>query len=66
MTIEQLEAAGVPIMGAILNRVDLEHSAYYYAPYYSGEYSDYYSKPGAARDGKGSRKSGERVGAASV
>jgi capsular exopolysaccharide synthesis family protein len=44
-SIEQLETAGLKIDGAILNRVDLEHSGYYYAPYYSGGYSDYLPKP---------------------
>lgn len=44
-SVDQLKAAGIKIDGAILNRVDLQHSGYYYAPYYSGEYSDYLSKP---------------------
>jgi capsular exopolysaccharide synthesis family protein len=48
-TIEQLQAARIPIVGAILNRVDLEHSGYYYAPYYQGDYADYYAIPATAR-----------------
>ena len=43
--VEQLAAAHITIAGAILNRVDLQHSAYYYAPYYSGGYGEYYTKP---------------------
>lgn len=43
--LKQLQAAKVPVTGAILNRVDLEHSAYYYAPYHGGDYGDYYAKP---------------------
>jgi capsular exopolysaccharide synthesis family protein len=42
---EQLANAHVPVMGFVLNRVDLEHSAYYYAPYHSANYGDYYVKP---------------------
>jgi capsular exopolysaccharide synthesis family protein len=61
---DQLEATGVSISGAILNRVDLQHSAYYYAPYYNGEYSSYYAAPksGAAR---GRRRPEGSIGAAS-
>ncbi len=62
--VEQLEAADVPIMGAVLNRVDLQKSAYYYTPYYTGSYSDYYSKPAAVRTRKGA--SDESVEAASL
>jgi capsular exopolysaccharide synthesis family protein len=46
----QLENAKVQVMGAVLNRVDLQRSAYYYAPYYTSEYADYYVRPaGKAR-----------------
>ena len=40
-------AAQVPtrsFVGAVLNRVDLEHNAYYYSQYYRREYGDYYVK----------------------
>jgi succinoglycan biosynthesis transport protein ExoP len=41
--LEQLRAARARLVGAVLNRVDLEHQAYYYAPYYRREYTRYYS-----------------------
>jgi Mrp family chromosome partitioning ATPase len=47
--LEQLEHARAKFVGAVLNRVDLQHNAYYYSQYYRREYSDYYtSKPPAA------------------
>jgi len=42
--IEQLNNARVKIIGAVLNRVDLEHNAYYYSQYYRQEYGNYYVK----------------------
>jgi polysaccharide biosynthesis transport protein len=42
MAVEQILAAGVPLVGAVLNRADLEGAGYYYAPYHSGAYSAYY------------------------
>jgi len=39
---DQLATTGTPIAGAILNRADLERAGFYYAPYYSSKYSDYY------------------------
>lgn len=36
---------GVHLLGGVLNGVDLRRSAYYYAPYYSKEYSSYYQVP---------------------
>jgi capsular exopolysaccharide synthesis family protein len=56
--IEQLEAAGVTIAGVVLNRVNLKHAGYY-APYYGGQYSDYYSKPGTTRSKRKGRESEE-------
>jgi len=45
--LEQLEhAKGRPI-GAVLNRVDLDHNAYYYSQYYRREYASYYGVAGA-------------------
>ena len=29
-------------LGAVLNRVDLEHNAYYYSRYYRADYGNYY------------------------
>jgi Mrp family chromosome partitioning ATPase len=42
--LEQLENARAKFIGAVLNRVDLRHNAYYYSHYYRREYSDYYEK----------------------
>jgi hypothetical protein len=38
------------VIGAVLNRVDLERNPYYYAHYYRKEYAKYYAKaPGGRR-----------------
>lgn len=42
--LEQLEQARAKFIGVVLNRVDLQHNAYYYSQYYRREYSDYYAK----------------------
>jgi capsular exopolysaccharide synthesis family protein len=42
--IEQLEHGHAKFIGAVLNRVDLQHHGYYYSQYYRREYSDYYDK----------------------
>ena len=42
--LEQLEHARAKFLGAVLNRVDLQHNGYYYSQYYRREYSDYYQK----------------------
>jgi polysaccharide biosynthesis transport protein len=42
---EQLAAAKANLVGAVLNRADVERNAYFYSPYYRNEYSDYYSAP---------------------
>ncbi|MEP6915547.1 MAG: polysaccharide biosynthesis tyrosine autokinase, partial [Acidobacteriota bacterium] len=39
---EQLVHARAKFIGAVLNRVDLDHNSYYYSQYYRREYSDYY------------------------
>jgi succinoglycan biosynthesis transport protein ExoP len=44
---EQLGNAKAKFLGAVLNRVDLEHNAYYYSQYYRREYVTYYGAPGA-------------------
>ena len=44
--IEQLEHGQAKFIGAVLNRVDLEHNSYYYSRYYRPEYSGYYGPPG--------------------
>ena len=40
--LEQLEHVHAKFIGAVLNRVDLQHNSYYYSQYYRREYSDYY------------------------
>ena len=47
--LEQLEQARAKSIGAVLNRVDLQHNSYYYSQYYRREYSDYYQNEGSAR-----------------
>jgi capsular exopolysaccharide synthesis family protein len=41
--LEQLVRAKGRPMGGVLNRVDLQHNAYYYSQYYRQEYGDYYA-----------------------
>jgi Mrp family chromosome partitioning ATPase len=42
--LDQLEGAQAKFIGAVLNRVDLQHNAYYYSHYYRREYAQYYTK----------------------
>jgi len=42
--LEQIQRAKGKLVGAVLNRVDLVHHAYYYSQYYQHEYTDYYTK----------------------
>jgi capsular exopolysaccharide synthesis family protein len=46
--LEQLDHAHAKIVGAVLNRVDLKHNAYYYSSYYRREYNNYYQDHGHA------------------
>jgi Mrp family chromosome partitioning ATPase len=46
--VEQLTNANAHVIGAILNRVDLEHNAYYYSQYYRREYGAYYTSSSVA------------------
>jgi Mrp family chromosome partitioning ATPase len=41
--LEQLSQARAHLLGAVLNRVDLEKNPYYYAKYYRKEYTRYYT-----------------------
>jgi capsular exopolysaccharide synthesis family protein len=51
--IDQLESSNAHIVGAILNRVDIQRNSYYYSQYYRREYVDYYTpRPAAAAGGK--------------
>ena len=43
--LDAVRDSGVKVLGGVLNGVDLRRSAYYYAPYYSHEYSAYYKVP---------------------
>jgi capsular exopolysaccharide synthesis family protein len=42
--VEQLAGSNGRLIGAILNRVDLDHNGYYYSQYYRREYGEYYVK----------------------
>jgi capsular exopolysaccharide synthesis family protein len=46
--VEQLELGQAKFLGTVLNRVDLEHNAYYYSRYYRPEYGGYYGPPGGS------------------
>lgn len=46
--VEQLELSQAKFLGAVLNRVDLEHNGYYYSRYYRPEYGNYYGPSGDA------------------
>ena len=47
--VQQLEQGRVHFVGAILNRVDLEHNSYYYSNYYRHEYGVYYQQAASSR-----------------
>jgi Mrp family chromosome partitioning ATPase len=53
--VEQLEMSQAKFLGAVLNRVDLEHNAYYYSRYYRPEYSGYYGPSSAGSTSWGGR-----------
>jgi capsular exopolysaccharide synthesis family protein len=40
--LQRLDATGVPLLGVVLNQVDVEGHPYYYDPYYRREYKSYY------------------------
>jgi succinoglycan biosynthesis transport protein ExoP len=42
--VQQIGRGNAKFLGAVLNRVDLKHNAYYYSQYYRREYSDYYGQ----------------------
>jgi capsular exopolysaccharide synthesis family protein len=42
--LDQLEQVQARFVGSVLNKVDLEHNAYYYSQYYRREYGEYYQK----------------------
>lgn len=47
--IEQLESAQAHVIGAVLNRADVQRNPYYYSSYYRKEYSRYYAKAAPPR-----------------
>jgi capsular exopolysaccharide synthesis family protein len=49
--VEQLEMGQARFLGAVLNRVDLEHNAYYYSRYYRADYGSYYGPPSGGATG---------------
>jgi capsular exopolysaccharide synthesis family protein len=42
--VEQLQAVQARVIGAVLNRADVQRNPYYYSAYYRKEYSRYYAK----------------------
>ena len=44
LAIEQLNAARARFIGAVLNKVNIQRHAYYYAPYYRKDYARVYEK----------------------
>jgi len=42
--IEQLQGVGAHLIGAVLNRADVQRNPYYYSAYYRKDYSRYYAK----------------------
>jgi capsular exopolysaccharide synthesis family protein len=42
--LEHLRAANAKFVGAVLNRVNIQRHAYYYAPYYRKDYAKYYQR----------------------
>jgi capsular exopolysaccharide synthesis family protein len=41
---KQLEASGVPVLGAVLNKVHIKKNGYYSSSYYGGYYGSYYGR----------------------
>jgi hypothetical protein len=44
--VDQLHSVQAHVIGAVLNRADVEGNPYYYSTYYKKEYSRYYAKVG--------------------
>jgi capsular exopolysaccharide synthesis family protein len=63
--IDQLKASGARIAGAVLNRADMERSAYYYSPYYHSTNAVYYGEVvGTRRDARRLEPTEEGAGSA--
>jgi capsular exopolysaccharide synthesis family protein len=61
--VEQLEMSQARFLGAVLNRVDLEHNAYYYSRYYRPEYGGYYGSGSGASGGGAGNGAGALIAA---
>jgi capsular exopolysaccharide synthesis family protein len=57
--VDQVVGVGGRIVGAVLNRVDLERNSYYYSQYYGEYYRSYYAE-GARRPDRGEARPGPR------
>ena len=62
--VEQLALGQAKFLGAVLNRVDLQHNPYYYSRYYHPGYGGYYGPPGGTPSGTSSHDH-DRVAATS-
>jgi len=60
--LNELQAAGARLIGAVLNRAPLTREAFYYSRYYRPEY-DVYLSPSESADAPGERAAREEVGA---
>jgi capsular exopolysaccharide synthesis family protein len=63
--VEQLEMSQARFLGAVLNRVDLEHNAYYYSRYYRPDYGGYYGSGSGSSGMSGSRNAAPVIAAKS-
>jgi capsular exopolysaccharide synthesis family protein len=61
--VEQLEMSQARFLGAVLNRVDLEHNAYYYSRYYRPEYGGYYGSGNGSSNMNGGKNAGPVIAA---
>jgi len=41
--VDQMASARVPILGAVLNKIDVERNGFYYSRYYNPDYEQYYA-----------------------
>ena len=61
--LNELNAAGARLVGAVLNRAPLTREAFYYSRYYRPEYDVYLSPTESAADAPADRPAREEVGA---
>lgn len=61
--VERIHEARVPLLGVVLNNVDLPKSGYHYGAYYYGRYTDYYFIPAdGEQDDRRAKKHGLLAG----